>query len=89
MSESNSAHNRMVHLPRDNLMAAASIYQEMYGDDKGVPATFQVIYFLGWKPDPSQPKPLERGSGEISIKDLYRLDEIVKEVHKKEDKDKK
>jgi len=33
---------------------------------------------IGWKPDPSQPKPLERGTGEISIKDLYRLDEVVK-----------
>jgi NADH dehydrogenase [ubiquinone] 1 alpha subcomplex assembly factor 5 len=33
---------------------------------------------IGWKPDPSQPKPLARGTGEISIKDLYRLDEVVK-----------
>lgn len=89
MSESNAARNRLAHLPRDNLLAAASIYKELYGDEKGIPATFQIIYFLGWKPDPSQPKPLERGSGEISIKDLYRLDEIVKKVHKNEnDKDK-
>lgn len=35
---------------------------------------------IGWKPDPSQPKPLERGTGEISIKDLYRLDEVVKDA---------
>lgn len=35
---------------------------------------------LGWKPHPNQPKPIERGSGEVSLKDLYRLDEIVKEV---------
>jgi hypothetical protein len=27
---------------------------EMYGNDKGVPATFQVIYFIGWRPHPSQ-----------------------------------
>lgn len=27
---------------------------EMYGVEKGVPATFQIIYFIGWKPDPSQ-----------------------------------
>lgn len=52
---------------------------ELYGNEDGtVPATFQIIYFIGWKPDPSQPKPLERGTGEISIKDLYRLDEVVK-----------
>ncbi|CAB3375222.1 Hypothetical predicted protein [Cloeon dipterum] len=84
MAENNAAINRVAHLPRDNILAAASIYKELYGDEKGVPATFQVIYFLGWKPDPSQPKPLERGSGEVSIKDLYRLDEIVKEIHKKD-----
>lgn len=45
-----------------------------------MPATFQIIYMIGWKPDPSQPKPLERGSGSISLKDLYRLDEAVKEA---------
>ena len=29
---------------------------EMYGndDEEGIPATFQIIYFIGWKPDPSQ-----------------------------------
>jgi len=26
----------------------------MYGVDEGVPATFQIIYFIGWKPHPSQ-----------------------------------
>lgn len=35
---------------------------------------------IGWKPDPSQPRPLERGTGNISMKDLYRLDEVVKEA---------
>lgn len=37
---------------------------------------------LGWKPHPKQPKPIERGSGEFSMKDLYKLDEIVKNVKK-------
>lgn len=37
---------------------------------------------LGWKPDKSHPKPLTRGSGEISLKDLHRLDEIVKDIKK-------
>ncbi len=27
---------------------------EMYGNDKGVPATFRIMYFIGWKPDKSQ-----------------------------------
>jgi len=32
---------------------------------------------VGWKPDPSQPKPLQRGSGQVSLKDLHKLDEII------------
>lgn len=34
---------------------------------------------IGWKPDPSQPKPLERGSGNVSMKDIYRIDDVIKE----------
>ena len=26
----------------------------MYGNEEGVPATYRVLYFIGWKPDPSQ-----------------------------------
>ncbi|XP_057341692.1 arginine-hydroxylase NDUFAF5, mitochondrial [Microplitis mediator] len=83
MGESNAARNRTLHLKRDTLVAAAAIYEELYGKLKEdgsryVPATFQIIYMLGWKPDPSQPKPLDRGTGEVSLKDLYKLDEIVR-----------
>ncbi|KAG8701844.1 hypothetical protein FRC09_005106 [Ceratobasidium sp. 395] len=43
----------------------------MHGDDEGtVPATFQVIYMIGWKPSPTQPKPLERGTGQTNLKDV-------------------
>ncbi|KAF4525404.1 hypothetical protein B566_EDAN004147 [Ephemera danica] len=80
MGESNAAWNRRVHLHRDTMLAASAIYSELYGDEKGIPATFQIIYLLGWKPDPSQPKPVKRGSGNVSMKDIYRLDEIVKET---------
>ena len=27
---------------------------EMYGNEQGVPATFNVVNFIGWKPDPKQ-----------------------------------
>lgn len=27
---------------------------EMYGKSEGIPATFQIIYMIGWKPDPKQ-----------------------------------
>lgn len=87
MAESNAARNRNLHLPRDTLIAAASIYKELYGKTKEdntafVPATFQIIYMLGWKPDASQPKPLKRGTGEVSLKDLYRLNKIIKDSKK-------
>lgn len=87
MAENNAAKNRNLHLPRDTLIAAASIYKELYGKTKEnntsyVPATFQIIYMLGWKPDPSQPKPLERGTGEVSLKDLYKLNKIIKDSKK-------
>lgn len=87
MAESNAARNRKLHLKRDTLLAASAIYEELYGKikedgTKYVPATFQIIYMLGWKPDASQPKPLERGTGEVSLKDLYKLDEIIKETKK-------
>lgn len=87
MAENNAIRNRKLHLNKDTVLAAATIYKELYGKIKEngtsyVPATFQVIYLLGWKPDPSQPKPLKRGTGQISLKDLYKLDEIIKETKK-------
>ncbi|XP_024890672.1 arginine-hydroxylase NDUFAF5, mitochondrial [Temnothorax curvispinosus] len=87
MAENNAARNRNLHLPRDTLIAAASIYKQLYGKTREdstafVPATFQIMYMLGWKPDASQPRPLERGTGQVSLKDLYRLDQIIKDSKK-------
>lgn len=73
MAENNAAFNRPLHLNRDTLAAAAAIYDEMYRKEKGVSATFQIIYLVAWKPGPNQPKPLQRGSGEVSLKDLGLL----------------
>jgi NADH dehydrogenase [ubiquinone] 1 alpha subcomplex assembly factor 5 len=33
-----------------------------------IPATFRVIYMIGWKEGPSQPQPLARGSGQVDLK---------------------
>lgn len=75
MAENNAAFNRPAHLSRETLLAASAIYNELYAkpNTKGVPATFQIIYLVGWKPGPNQPKPLERGSGEVSLKDLGKV----------------
>jgi NADH dehydrogenase [ubiquinone] 1 alpha subcomplex assembly factor 5 len=86
MGENNAAYNRKLHLRRDTAVAAAAIYKQLYGNKEGgknfIPATFQIIYMLGWKPDASQPKPLPRGSGEMSLRDLYRLDEVISKTKK-------
>ena len=87
MAENNAIRNRKLRLQRDTMFAAAAIYEKMYGKTKEdcsnyVPATFQIIYMIGWKPDPSQPKPLNRGTGNVSLKDLHQLDKIIKESKK-------
>jgi len=80
MAENNASWIRKLHLHRETMFAASAVYRELYGNPDGsVPATFQVIYMIGWKPDPSQPKPLERGSANVSMKDIYRIDDVVKE----------
>lgn len=79
MGESNSLWNRSVHLDRSIILAAAAIYKDMYGNEDGsIPASFQVYNFIGWKPHESQPKPLERGSGNFSFKDIQNLDKVLK-----------
>ncbi|KNE65184.1 hypothetical protein AMAG_10836 [Allomyces macrogynus ATCC 38327] len=71
MGESNVVLQRRSFLHRDTLLAASSIYQQLHGNPDGtVPATFQIIYLIGWKPSPTQPAPLERGSAKISLKKM-------------------
>ncbi|KAL5288632.1 NDUFAF5 family protein [Megaselia abdita] len=70
MAENNAAFNRPLNINKDILMAAGAIYKELYAKDDGISATYQIIYLVGWKPSPNQPKPLARGSGEVSLKDL-------------------
>jgi len=71
MGESNAIIGRRHFLHRDTLAAASAIYQELHGNGDGtVPATFQVIYMIGWKPAPTQPKPLERGTAETNLKEV-------------------
>ena len=71
MGETNCAWNRRNTIRRSTLQGAAKIYREKYGDaDGNVMATFQLIYFIGWKPDPSQAQPARRGSATVSLKDL-------------------
>ncbi|RHZ69495.1 hypothetical protein Glove_283g98 [Diversispora epigaea] len=71
MGESNAVISRRPFLKRDTLIAAASICKELHGNPDGtIPATFQIIFMIGWKPDLSQQKPKERGSAKVSLKDI-------------------
>ncbi|KAI0340873.1 S-adenosyl-L-methionine-dependent methyltransferase [Trametopsis cervina] len=71
MGESNAVIGRRHILHRDTLAAASAIYKEMHGNEDGsIPATFQVIFVIGWKPAPNQPKALDRGTGETNLKDI-------------------
>ena len=70
MGESNAVSLRRPHLRRDTLVAADAIYRALHGNEDGtIPATFQVVYAIGWKPSASQPKPLARGSAKTSLKE--------------------
>ncbi len=69
MGEANAAiERRRQFTRRTTLFDAVARYRDLYADDQGrIPATFQVIYLTAWAPDPSQPKPLRRGSAKSSL----------------------
>jgi len=71
MGESNAVIGRRHFIHRDTLTAASAIYKTLHGNQDGsIPATFQIIYVIGWKPAPNQPRPLERGSGKTNLKEV-------------------
>jgi len=79
MGENNATINRRYNVGRDTFLAAAALYQEKYGlEDGSVPATFQIIYVIGWAPHASQPKPLKRGSGQVSMRNLEETVKVDK-----------
>ncbi|OBZ89759.1 NADH dehydrogenase [ubiquinone] 1 alpha subcomplex assembly factor 5 [Choanephora cucurbitarum] len=71
MGENNAVLTRRPFLKRDTLMSAAAIYKELHGHPDGtIPATFSIIYLIGWKPSPETPLPKKRGSANASLKDI-------------------
>lgn len=76
MGEANAALRRdATGLKRDTLLAAESIYRELYGETQEdgsitIPATYRTIYMIGWKEGANTPKPLQRGSGELNMTDV-------------------
>lgn len=72
MGESNAVLRReMSGLHKDVLLANEAIYRQMYGTEDGhLPATFRIIFMIGWTAGEGQPQPLRRGSGQVSMKDI-------------------
>ncbi|PFH57506.1 hypothetical protein XA68_14989 [Ophiocordyceps unilateralis] len=72
MAENNAVLGReMGPIRRDVLLANEAIYRALHGNaDGSIPATFRIIYMIGWREDPNQPKPLPRGSGDVNLKDI-------------------
>ncbi|GKT87255.1 methyltransferase domain-containing protein [Colletotrichum tofieldiae] len=72
MGEGNAILGReMGAIRREVLLANEGIYRELHGNEDGsIPATFRVIYMIGWHEGGDQPKPLPRGSGDVNLKDI-------------------
>lgn len=89
MGESNAVLARQPYISRDILTACDWIYKSLHGNEDGtIPATFRIIYLIGWKPSPIQQKPLERGTATMSLKDaLPKFGEDNASPPKKENTD--
>ncbi|EFE40973.1 hypothetical protein TRV_04300 [Trichophyton verrucosum HKI 0517] len=73
MGESNAILRREAGpISRDVLLANEAIYRSLHTEEgeSNIPATFRLIYMIGWKEGEGQSKPLERGSGQVNLKDI-------------------
>jgi len=76
MGENNACIKRRERTSLDTFLATACIYENEFGmdyeDEREVELSLQVIYGIGWVPDQSQPKPLERGSATQRMADVVQ-----------------
>lgn len=78
MGEGNALRNRNTsYVGKDFFLEAARLYHEKYAEPDGrIPATFDVIFLLGWAPHDSQQKPLAPGSAKNRLADALGTTEI-------------
>jgi NADH dehydrogenase [ubiquinone] 1 alpha subcomplex assembly factor 5 len=78
MGATNATYNRLMKPTRRGvIMEAARIYHEKFADkERRVPATFQIIYAIGWAPHESQQKPLQPGSAKNRMADALKTVEV-------------
>ncbi len=71
MGESNPLSGPLKPLRRDVLAQAQSLYRARHGDANGrLGASFDIVHLIGWAPHESQPKPLQPGSAQVSLKQV-------------------
>ena len=73
MGESNILSEQPKHITSRTLFDAADhLYKERYADEEGrITATVEFLTLSAWKPAPNQQQPLERGSGKMSLKEVF------------------
>ena len=78
MGEGNALHNRnKSYVGKKFFLETARLYNEKYAEPDGrIPATFVIIFLLGWAPHDSQQKPLAPGSAEHRLADALGTTEI-------------
>ena len=55
----------------------------MYSESgkEGVPATYQTINFIAWKPHPKQKAAAARGSGQVSLKNIAEISKLTDQMN--------
>ena len=76
MGENNVSWSRKHVLHRQTAKIASQIYKDMYADNGHgyIPATFHILFLIGWKPSNNQVNPSKPGSATFSLKDIDKLD---------------
>lgn len=73
MGQANMLQQQLQHFtPRGFFIDAAKRYAKEHSDSDGrITATVEFITLTGWKPAANQQQPAKRGSGKISLKDVF------------------
>lgn len=85
MGETNALTARQIHYGRQTFERAAQIYKHRFGikdpveNSTRIPATFEIMYMIGWAPSQSQPRALRRGSASVSLTDVTSATEPTTE----------
>ena len=74
LGETNVLAQRRPNFTSRRLMhAVLAEYIQRFGDEQNrVPATFDIVYLIGWAPHDSQPKPLRPGSAKARLADALK-----------------